>query len=323
MIKPNRLINMNKSKLVRELDKETLQKIVDNSFSITEVAKKLELNTNSSGLMNLLRIRIQTLGIDLSPLKTRLKTWRSEKSMAFFQGIKVSNNDIMTIDSKHHRSSVKRRLIVDKLIDNQCEICGLKDVWQGKPITLSLDHKNGINNDNRIENLRFLCPNCHSQTTTFSGRNIVREIKVKNKTGRPRKFYCSKEKLSDLISKTPMVHIAKMFGVTDNAIRKRCEEYGIKTKGRGGWQKEGIARSDSIPQISSEEINKVIEENNGNILASSKKLNVDRKKLIRWIRFYEISAHCGVGESGRPRRPHKPEIAGPNPASATTMETLG
>ena len=50
-----------------------------------------------------------------------------------------------------------------------CTTCGINE-WQGKPLTLHLDHINGINNDNRIENLRLLCPNCHSQTETYGRR---------------------------------------------------------------------------------------------------------------------------------------------------------
>lgn len=58
------------------------------------------------------------------------------------------------------------------------ENCVIGNTWKGQKITLQLDHKNGIYNDNRIENIRFLCPNCHSQTGTFSGENLIkRKIK--------------------------------------------------------------------------------------------------------------------------------------------------
>ena len=53
----------------------------------------------------------------------------------------------------------------------RCEGCGLPDEWQGKRLVLEIDHVNGRHNDNRPENLRFLCPNCHSQTETFCVRN--------------------------------------------------------------------------------------------------------------------------------------------------------
>lgn len=64
---------------------------------------------------------------------------------------------------------VKKRLIAAGLLVNQCLFCGITE-WQGKPITLELDHINGKRMDYRIENLRILCPNCHSQTETFAGK---------------------------------------------------------------------------------------------------------------------------------------------------------
>lgn len=71
------------------------------------------------------------------------------------------------------RGNLKQRLLKEGLLQNRCygENCHLTDVWLGKPITLQLEHKNGNNTDNRLENLCLLCPNCHSQTPTFAGRN--------------------------------------------------------------------------------------------------------------------------------------------------------
>lgn len=54
----------------------------------------------------------------------------------------------------------------------RCEVCALPDEWQGSQLILEINHINGRHNDNRPENLRLLCPNCHSQTETFCGRNI-------------------------------------------------------------------------------------------------------------------------------------------------------
>jgi hypothetical protein len=53
----------------------------------------------------------------------------------------------------------------------KCSICFISD-WNNKPIVLEIDHINGINSDNRAENLRYVCPNCHSQTSTYKGKNI-------------------------------------------------------------------------------------------------------------------------------------------------------
>lgn len=68
------------------------------------------------------------------------------------------------------RAILKTKLLEIK--EEICEICKIGPIWNNMPLTLQIDHINGNNKDNRIENLRFLCPNCHSQTDTFGAKNI-------------------------------------------------------------------------------------------------------------------------------------------------------
>jgi predicted RNA-binding Zn-ribbon protein involved in translation (DUF1610 family) len=65
---------------------------------------------------------------------------------------------------------LKKRIIREKILEYKCDSCGISE-WEDKPITLQLDHINGDSSDHTKSNLRLLCPNCHSQTDTWCGRN--------------------------------------------------------------------------------------------------------------------------------------------------------
>lgn len=76
----------------------------------------------------------------------------------------------LTEDSYHQSYKLKLRLIAEGIKQHKCEKCGIIE-WMGQPTPIELDHINGNNRDNRLENLRLLCPNCHAQTPTYRGRN--------------------------------------------------------------------------------------------------------------------------------------------------------
>jgi len=84
----------------------------------------------------------------------------------------IPQEDVLTQGSKYSTSLAKKKIISGGLLPYNCAMCGV-DKWNNQPLTLELDHINGVNNDHRIENLRFICPNCHSQTDTYCGRNTA------------------------------------------------------------------------------------------------------------------------------------------------------
>jgi predicted RNA-binding Zn-ribbon protein involved in translation (DUF1610 family) len=84
---------------------------------------------------------------------------------------KLKHDEIFTENSCVSSTTPKRVIIRDNLKKYKCEKCGNNGEWMGEKISLQLDHINGVRCDNRLENLRFLCPNCHSQTSTYSGKN--------------------------------------------------------------------------------------------------------------------------------------------------------
>ncbi len=75
-------------------------------------------------------------------------------------------------NSKITRHDLKKRLLRDGLLENKCYKCGLGTIWNGEKLSLQLEHINGISNDNRIENLEILCPNCHTQTKTYGSKRF-------------------------------------------------------------------------------------------------------------------------------------------------------
>lgn len=80
-------------------------------------------------------------------------------------------NEILVKNSHYTSSySLKYRLIKSNMLKNECSFCKIS-TWKDKPLSLHLDHINGCRTDNRLNNLRLLCPNCHSQTDTYCGKN--------------------------------------------------------------------------------------------------------------------------------------------------------
>lgn len=81
------------------------------------------------------------------------------------------DEDVFVANSSYARHLLKKRVLKNKLIEYVCSCCGLGPEWLGKPMPLILDHINGKNNDNRLENLRFVCSNCDTQLPTYKSKN--------------------------------------------------------------------------------------------------------------------------------------------------------
>ena len=132
---------------------------------MSECCKAIGLSKNGSNGRIQIRKRCKELNIDCSHLSTSHPTSRINPQKQDLKDILIKNS------TYNNRTALKKRLIDEHVLEYKCAICGNKGEWNSYPLTLQLDHINGINNDNRVQNLRFLCPNCHSQTSTFSGRN--------------------------------------------------------------------------------------------------------------------------------------------------------
>ena len=148
---------------IYEVEDEVFVYYIDTSASYSEVLRKIGLSTSGGASIKPLKARIEELNLDTSHFSKGVGT-----------GISVKYNDLADVlianSPYKNMSSLKRRLINEGYLIYKCEECGISE-WNCKPISLQLDHINGINNDNSLGNLRLLCPNCHSQTHTYAGKN--------------------------------------------------------------------------------------------------------------------------------------------------------
>lgn len=141
---------------------------VKNSTSLAQVLQKLNLRSAGGTHAHIKKI-IQKMQLDTSHFTGQL--WSKGKTALEDSRVSKKDTSKFFVENSVAAPSYIRRLVIKyKLIPYKC-VCGIENSWQSATITLQLDHKDGDRKNHKLENLRFLCPNCHSQTTTFCGKN--------------------------------------------------------------------------------------------------------------------------------------------------------
>lgn len=167
----NKLLEkLNNKSLTKKQEIKIYVEIFKLSKGFQDFFNKLELINNAENFYKF-KSMFKEIDFDASSIKNK------GKKIDYFKDALIEN-------SPYHRSSIKRFLIRENILPYECSGvgCSVKGIWNGKKLSLQLEHKNGVPNDNRLENLTFLCPNCHSQTETFASRTKI--IKNKNEGNR-------------------------------------------------------------------------------------------------------------------------------------------
>lgn len=163
---------------IKNIPVEEIEAACKASFTIVEVIDRLGLG--HGGTADRLRKLIDSLGIPTTHFTGAL--WNKGKTADTDDRIATKHgfDEVFRKNSPFASGSIRSRY--KRLnTDYHCQVCKLSE-WNGTTITLQIDHINGDNSDNSLENLRWICPNCHSQTDTYAGRNVGK-IKIPQTKG--------------------------------------------------------------------------------------------------------------------------------------------
>lgn len=229
---------------------EQLELAIKDSFSIRAVIAKLGL-VPAGGNYKQLKKYIEEYNLDISHftgqghLKNKTHNWAKVRPLS----------EILATGVYYSSHKLKERLVKGGYKKYQCDICGISQ-WNASKISLHLDHINGINTDNRLENLRILCPNCHSQTDTYCrqkqnahkvdkiGMQKNKHINIVCSCGKEKTYKakccldCSKKRrskiiwpsvseLETMIQTNSHLAVGRMLGVSDNAVRKYLRKHKV------------------------------------------------------------------------------------------------
>lgn len=251
--------------------REKFQEIIFQMESKTDALNYFGLRNKGSNYKTL-NNRIVLEKIDDSNLKIKKTKKNYDNSLIPLEKVMIEN-------SSYARSALKKRILREKLLENKCSNCGLEPYWDNKSLIMILDHINGISNDNRLENLRFLCPNCNSQTNTFAGRKLKKATKNCEICGR----HISRNKLCSSCSFKPSKN-------KKNKIIHKCSCGKIKQKG----SKLCLSCNGKLPKFSTrkverpskEELNKLLWEKPTTKIAED--FGVSDSAVSKWAKSYNL-----------------------------------
>lgn len=151
--------------------KKNLEPIIKMSKNWTDVLRSLNMSVHGNSRTTIKKY-VKLHNINISHFETdKERYYRVNRELGKQKRIPLSK--ILVSGSTYTNTNhLKNRLYNEGIKERICEKCGQDEWWNGEKISLILDHINGINNDNRVENLRIVCPNCNATFSTHGGKNI-------------------------------------------------------------------------------------------------------------------------------------------------------
>jgi len=232
------------------ISKNELLDVIEKSSSYSQVLRFFGLRVAGSNLRTLKNVMLK-YNIPSTELDQRRSAFMKE-STRLNMNLMYSTRTFDDV-KKCNFSTIRNFILKNKLLEYKCQIpeCGNEGFRFGKPLTLELDHIDGDRFNNELHNLRFLCPSCHSQTETFAGKARYKKVIKRCECGKvlskdnlsgkcsqcasksrvvKLKFEVTKVELETLLAQHSLTKIGEMFGVSDNAIRRRCRKLEIDFK---------------------------------------------------------------------------------------------
>lgn len=265
-------------------EKENLTDIISKSKSKAEVLRKLGFKGYEGGHYRTLNKFISIYSLDTSHFLGQ--GWNIGGKFKITQPKPI--NEILIENSTNSTSQIKRRILKENIIPYSCSECGIFS-WRDKQLSLHLDHINGEPTDNRIENLRFLCPNCHSQTSTYCKSKTIKN-RNKNRTRgiRTRQPSVSKTESSANWDIVPDKNesVCAFCKKTINRKRKFCSSYCYHSASR--YQNGGTRISSrKVERPSREKLKEDLRLYS--ICKIGRKYGVSDNAIRKWCKYYNIN----------------------------------